>query len=277
MQNWTLKSRASYPCRKLLWPLAQSFKQLSSYLRQFREHTNEIKRPQNFISNKSQQRKTHSRDGLQLPGWADAPCINMSLLFSSQDTANVKDKTRTLPMKRCWTSWTTRDKRNTRRRKFITRRKPRALLPLPLNRPPGQQGSSRLCTPFPMLLGTAGAQRAAPHQWATSTQEFGSLAAAGYKSLNRWSSHFGHLSLGCPAGSPPARQCGAPRAKSAERRQSHHFSSSTRHFNELICDFKLLLLVSLCPDTVEGCQESPLQTCSAGQASSESAAAGVQP
>lgn len=77
----------------------------------------------------------------------------------------------------------------------------------------------------------------------------------GTKSLNRPSSHCGHPGLGCPARSPPARQSGAPSAKTGGRRQSHRFSCGTSHFKELIHDFKLLLLVPLCPATEEGGQE----------------------
>lgn len=85
-----------------LWQ--KSFKQSSCYLRQFREHTNkrtkDIKTSSVFPTEASKERHTDKMgccflEGLVLPTQECHCCC--------QDTANVKDKTRTLPTKMHWT------------------------------------------------------------------------------------------------------------------------------------------------------------------------------
>lgn len=90
----------------------------------------------------------------------------------------------------------------------------------------------------------------------TAFRNFAPWQQLGTKSLNRSSSHCGYLGLGCPARSLPARQCGAPCAKTGGRRQSHHYSCGTIYFKEIIRDFQ-----DPCSGaTVEGHQEPLCRT-----------------
>lgn len=278
--------RASFPCRKFLWPLAQSFKQSSCYLRQFREHTNkrtkDLKTLSVFPTEFSKERHTDEMccsflEGLVLPSLAGSLYKNVTAVVKprhskcqGQDQDSSHEEVLDLLNNQRW---------ETHQKKEVYDQEKVKSTPNPPTQPItcGQQAA-------------AGSSPPSPHSWAllelrelflvNEPAAFRNLAPwqqLGTKSLNRSSSHCGHLRLGCPARSPPARQCGAPCAKTGGRRQSHHYSCGTIHFKEIIRDFQAPSSGATVPCHCGRTSGASVQNCSAGQASSETAATGVQP